>query len=81
MLRLDFEYLKGHDQHPERPSNHGPDKIRTSLLSLWHSCDVPALLGSLDEDCLTNVVLDLGTLNYTVVTGEVFGNYEAEAKS
>ena len=39
---------------------------------------MPALLGSLDEDFLPDVDLDHGNLNYTVVLGEVLGNYEAE---
>ena len=42
--------------------------------------DVPAPLGSLDEDFLPNVDLDHGNLNYTVVLGEVLENYEAEVK-
>jgi hypothetical protein len=42
--------------------------------------DVPALLGSLDEDFLSDVDLDHGNLNYTVVIGEVLGNYEANEK-
>ena len=42
--------------------------------------DVPALLGSLDEDFLPDVDLDHGNLNYTVVLGEVLGNYQAEKK-
>ena len=44
----------------------------------WKESDVPALLGSLDEDFLPNVDLDHGNLNYTVVIGEVLGNYEAQ---
>ena len=44
----------------------------------WTEADVPALLGSLDEDFLPDVDLDHGNLNYTVVIGEVLGNYEAE---
>jgi hypothetical protein len=47
----------------------------------WKESDVPALLGSLDEDFLPDVDLDHGNLNYTVVIGEVLGNYEAEKKS
>ncbi len=47
----------------------------------WKESDVPALLGSLDEDFLPDVDLDHGNLNYTVVLGEVLGNYEAEKKS
>ena len=44
----------------------------------WKESDVPALLSSLDEDFLPDVDLDHGNLNYTVVLGEVLGNYEAE---
>jgi hypothetical protein len=44
----------------------------------WKESDVPALLGSLDEDFLPDVDLDHGNLNYTVVLGEVLGNYEAQ---
>mgnify|MGYP003340171125 FL=1 len=44
----------------------------------WKESDVPGLLGSLDEDFLPNVDLDQGNLNYTVVIGEVLGNYEAQ---
>ena len=47
----------------------------------WKESDVPLLLGSLDEDFLPDVDLDQGNLNYTVVLGEVLGNYEAEKKS
>jgi hypothetical protein len=39
-----------------------------------------ALLGSLDEDFLPDVDLDHGNLNYTVVIGEVLGNFEAAKK-
>jgi hypothetical protein len=46
----------------------------------WNESDVPALLDSLDEDFLPDVDLDHGNLNYTVVIGEVLGNYEAEKK-
>jgi hypothetical protein len=41
---------------------------------------VPALLGSLDEDFLPYVDLDHGNFLYTIVLGEVLGNYEAEKK-
>jgi hypothetical protein len=44
----------------------------------WKESDVPALLGSLDEDFLPDVDLDHGNLNYTVVIGEVLENYEAQ---
>jgi hypothetical protein len=47
----------------------------------WNESDVPALLSSLDEDFLPDVDLDHGNLNYTVVIGELLGNYEAEKKS
>jgi hypothetical protein len=46
----------------------------------WKESDVPELLGSLDEDFLPSLDLDHGNLNYTVVIGEVLGNYEAENK-
>ena len=46
----------------------------------WKESDLPALLGSLDEDFLPDVDLDHGNLNYTVVIGEILGNYEAEQK-
>ncbi len=44
----------------------------------WKESDVPALLGSLDEDFLPDVDLNHGNLNYTVVLGEVLGNFEAQ---
>jgi hypothetical protein len=44
----------------------------------WNESDVPSLLGSLDEDFLPDVDLDHGNLNYTVVIGDVLGNYEAQ---
>ncbi|MDB6019301.1 MAG: hypothetical protein JWR19_3790 [Pedosphaera sp.] len=43
----------------------------------WKEEDVPKLLASLDEDFLPEVDLAHGTLTYTVVMGEVWGNYEA----
>ena len=43
----------------------------------WQDTDIPALLQSLDEDFLPDVDLDSGTLSYTVVLGEVVGNWEA----
>lgn len=45
----------------------------------WKEADVPALLQSLDEDFLPDVDLQHGTLTYTVVVGEVPGNFEAMA--
>lgn len=43
----------------------------------WKEADIQLLLSSLDEDFLPDVDLAQGTLTYTVVTGEVLGNYEA----
>ena len=43
----------------------------------WEDADIPALLQSLDEDFLPDVDLENGTLSYTVVMGEVLGNWEA----
>jgi hypothetical protein len=43
----------------------------------WKEEDVPGLLSSLDEDFLPDVDLASGTLTYTVVMGEVLGNFEA----
>jgi hypothetical protein len=40
--------------------------------------DVPGLLASLDEDFLPDVDLQQGNFTYTVVIGEVLGNWEAE---
>lgn len=39
--------------------------------------DIPALLRSFDEDFLPDVDLERGTLTFTVVRGEVLGNFEA----
>ena len=44
----------------------------------WREEEIPALLASLDDDFLPDVDLECGTLNYTVVIGEVVGNWEAE---
>jgi hypothetical protein len=43
----------------------------------WTEEDIPTLLQSLDEDFLPDVDLAQGNLTYTVVMGEVLGNYEA----
>lgn len=43
----------------------------------WKEADVPALLSALDDDFLPDVDLAHGTLTYTVILGEVLGNYEA----
>lgn len=41
--------------------------------------DIPPLLATLDEDFLPDVDLATGSLTYTVVVGEILGNYEAVA--
>jgi len=46
----------------------------------WKEEDVPGLLASLDEDFLPDVDLASGTLTYTVVQGDVLGNYQASIK-
>ncbi len=46
----------------------------------WKEEDVPGLLASLDEDFLPDVDLASGTLTYTVVQGDVLGNYQASLK-
>ena len=45
----------------------------------WKEDDIPKLLQALDEDFLPDVDLERGTLTYTVVMGEVVGNFEASA--
>ncbi|NBQ67627.1 MAG: hypothetical protein EBU46_01870 [Nitrosomonadaceae bacterium] len=45
----------------------------------WNDSDIPRLLQSLDEDFLPDVDLSSGTLTYTVVVGELLGNFEATA--
>jgi hypothetical protein len=45
----------------------------------WKEEDIPGLLGSLDEHFLPDVDLAQGNLTYTVVVGEVMGNFEATA--
>ena len=46
----------------------------------WREEEIPALLATLDDDFLPDVDLERGTLNYTVVIGEVVGNWEAMAQ-
>jgi hypothetical protein len=43
----------------------------------WKEADVPDLLKSLDDDLLPDVDQKQGTLTFTVVIGEVWGNFEA----
>lgn len=45
----------------------------------WTEAAVPALLKSIDEAFLPEVDLARGNLTFTVVVGNVLGNYEAEA--
>ena len=47
----------------------------------WKEEDVSGMLSSLDDHFLPDVDLALGTLTYTVVIGEVMGNFEATADS
>lgn len=42
--------------------------------------NIQQLLSSLDDEFLPDVDLDHGNLSYTVVIGEVLGNWEAEKK-
>ncbi len=46
----------------------------------WQESDVPGLLSSLDDEFLPDVDLEHGNLTYTVVLGEVLGNFEAASK-
>lgn len=48
--------------------------LKTAGLS---ESDIQPLLSSLDQDFLPDVDLASGSLTYTVVVGEVLGNYEA----
>ncbi len=43
----------------------------------WKETQVSEVLTSLDESMLPDVDLDSGSLTYTVVHGEVWGNFEA----
>lgn len=47
----------------------------------WKEADIPRLLQSLDEDFLPEVDLSSGTLTFTVVVGELLGNFEATANA
>jgi hypothetical protein len=42
--------------------------------------NIQRLLSSLDDEFLPDVDLEYGNLTYTVVLGEVLGNWEAEEK-
>ncbi len=43
----------------------------------WTESDVPKLLASFDEDMLPGVDLASGSVSFTVVRGEIWGNFEA----
>lgn len=47
----------------------------------WQEEQIPALLASLDDEFLPDVDLSQGNLHYTVVLGEVLGNWQAEEAS
>jgi hypothetical protein len=47
----------------------------------WTESEVPGLLAHLDEDLLPGVDLGSGRLQFTVVRGELLGNWEAGAES
>ena len=44
----------------------------------WSEQEIPALLRSIDEELLPDVDLKSGNLTFTVVMGEVLGNWEAD---
>jgi hypothetical protein len=46
----------------------------------WQEADVADVLRSLDETMLPEVDLASGSLTYTVVHGDVWGNFEASAQ-
>ncbi len=43
----------------------------------WKDDEVPGLLSNFDDDFLPGVDLEAGNLNFTVIRGEIVGNYEA----
>ncbi len=47
----------------------------------WKDTEISGLLSSLDDHFLPDVDLTQGTLTYTVVIGEVMGNFEATTES
>jgi hypothetical protein len=44
----------------------------------WQEDEIPGLLVHLDEDLLPGVDLGSGNLQFTVVRGEILGNWEAD---
>lgn len=59
------------------PNGHASGTVILLKSASWKDDDIPSLLASLDEDFLPDVDLTQGTLTYTVVKGEVVGNFEA----
>jgi hypothetical protein len=47
----------------------------------WKQDEVPPLLASFDEDLLPGVDLASGSLTFTVVHGDVWGNFEAAGRT
>ena len=47
----------------------------------FKEADIEVLLSSLDDEFLPDVDLDDGNLHYTVVRGELLGNWEAHRKT
>ncbi len=47
----------------------------------WQETEIPDLLAQLDEDLLPGVDLGSGNLQFTVVRGELVGNWEADPAS
>jgi hypothetical protein len=43
----------------------------------WQESEIPQLLAQLDDDLLPGVDLGSGNLQFTVVRGEMLGNWEA----
>ena len=68
---IDLHYL---------PNGHASGTVILLKSASWKDEDIPSLLTSLDEDFLPDVDLAQGTLTYTVVTGEVVGNFEATSQ-
>jgi hypothetical protein len=57
--------------------NLGPFRVNLSGSGLDES-NIQPLLSALDDEFLPDVDLEHGNLTYTVVLGEVLGNYQAE---
>ncbi|MEK7469256.1 MAG: hypothetical protein AAB074_17925 [Planctomycetota bacterium] len=63
------------------PNGHASGTVILLRSAGWKEEEIPKLLASLDEDFLPDVDLLQGTLTYTVVMGDVVGNFEAEEKA